>query len=719
MNRILIIEDNPDNMELARYLLEAHGYECVPATDGESGVQRARECKPDLVICDLQLPGMDGFQVLRELRGDASLHNMPVVAVTAYAMVGDRERVLAAGFDGYISKPLDPERFVGQVAGFLQASQPPPPTVAHVLVVDDRPVNAELLATVLTYYGYTVEHARDGIEALERIAARRPDLVITDLLMPNLDGEALCLAVRANPSLAGLPLVIHTASYRSRQARQVADRVGVRWVLAKPSEPSEIISVVREALGYDATGKVVAELPQSSDASGATDLSGLQERNVRLTGLLADAMSIAEVQQQTIARHITRDAGAVGARLDSMVNLALQMSWERDPRVLLETFAFALQDLLSARYVGVVAMPAGGGAPETVLRGLDAATREAVAGAVAGCGAARALMGMEGTHSRMIVAASRGDFTGLPDAHPAVHNLLACVIMSRDREAGWLYAADRLGDEGFGSDDERLLVALAALAGTFWGGLAAMAELDQRVAERTQELEAANAELETFSYAVSHDLRAPLGAIDGFSKALREKFGDALPPGALRYLDRIQVNAEVMGHLIEDLLDFARLSRASLHWRRVDLGQLVQDCLGEVQEELDTRGITVMRGPLPSLDADPILLRQVFANLVGNAVKYTRKQPHPVIEVGARVVGGEHLIFVRDNGAGFDMEAAASLFSPFKRLHNAAEFEGNGIGLAIVRQIVTRHGGRVWVDAKVGEGACFTFTLPAAVRGIA
>ncbi len=227
-------------------------------------------------------------------------------------------------------------------------------------------------------------------------------------------------------------------------------------------------------------------------------------------------------------------------------------------------------------------------------------------------------------------------------------------------------------------------------------------ELEQRVVERT-------AELESFSYSISHDLRAPLRAMGGYARMLQEDFEAQLPPEAMRKLERIHENANKMGQLIDGLLTFSRLSRQPLNKQRISPIGIVQRVLEELHSEQAERVIKIQIGHLPVCLADATLLQQVFANLISNALKYTRKREQAEIEIGWDEA--QRAYFVRDNGAGFDMQYAAKLFGVFQRLHRADEFEGTGVGLAIVQRIVNRHGGRIWAVAELDKGACFLFTL--------
>jgi PAS domain S-box-containing protein len=237
------------------------------------------------------------------------------------------------------------------------------------------------------------------------------------------------------------------------------------------------------------------------------------------------------------------------------------------------------------------------------------------------------------------------------------------------------------------------------------------ASLEARVASRTQELQMANQELEAFTYSVSHDLRAPLRAVDALAALLQQNHGTSLGPQGQEHLRLLRASTASMARLINDLLDFARTARQVPSRITVPTAALVRRCIEEFRTEIDARGIRVEVGELPPCNADPGLLRQVFVNLIGNAVKYTRRQPQPHIEIATRDEAGSTVFSVRDNGAGFDMRQADKLFAPFQRLHAASEFEGSGVGLAIVERIVRRHGGRVWAEGTRDVGASFHFTL--------
>ena len=285
--------------------------------------------------------------------------------------------------------------------------------------------------------------------------------------------------------------------------------------------------------------------------------------------------------------------------------------------------------------------------------------------------------------------------------------------------------------DGFDEEESRLL---AELAGNLEFGIVALRNklsllqhrqhLEELVATRTNDLEraiggltAANQELETFAYSVSHDLRTPLRAIDGFSNILLKDYADKLDAEGRRLLQVVRDGATRMGHLIDDILAFSRIGRQQLTASDTDMGKLVQDSLRELAPAMADRPIEVIVGALPHVHGDPQMLQRVWTNLLDNAIKYTGLKPNAVIEVGSFAEGSETVFFVKDNGAGFDMQYAEKLFGMFQRLHSSEQFPGTGIGLAVIKRIITRHGGRVWAEGKVGEGATFYVALPQAGVG--
>jgi len=238
-------------------------------------------------------------------------------------------------------------------------------------------------------------------------------------------------------------------------------------------------------------------------------------------------------------------------------------------------------------------------------------------------------------------------------------------------------------------------------------------ELEQRVKDRTAQLETANKELESFAYSVSHDLRAPLRHIDGFLELLKEKVGSALDEQGRHYMDATCDAAIKMGRVIDELLTFSRMGHHAMSLQQVGLEGLVREVIDELAPETSGRRIDWRIGDLPAVNGDASMLRIVLTNLIGNALKFTRPRETARIEIGSLPgQNAETVIFVRDNGVGFDMTYKDKLFGVFQRLHRVEEFEGTGIGLANVRRLITRHGGQTWAKGEVDQGAIFYFSLP-------
>jgi signal transduction histidine kinase len=272
------------------------------------------------------------------------------------------------------------------------------------------------------------------------------------------------------------------------------------------------------------------------------------------------------------------------------------------------------------------------------------------------------------------------------------------VLEKSNRDLEREVADRRRADEALQASENRLL--------------ALNAELEQRVAARTAQLEAANKDLEGFSYSVSHDLRAPIRAISGFASLLAEDHEGELNNEAKRKLGIIAGEADRMGRLIDDLLAFSRLGRKALEPAELDMNELARKAYERLSQADNSKKVELRLGSMPKAEGDRSLFEQVWINLLSNAVKFSSKKDAPLIEIGGLSEEHEHVYFVRDNGAGFDAKYQTRLFGVFQRLHHDHEFPGTGVGLALVHRIVTRHGGRVWADGKLDQGATFHFTLP-------
>ena len=309
------------------------------------------------------------------------------------------------------------------------------------------------------------------------------------------------------------------------------------------------------------------------------------------------------------------------------------------------------------------------------------------------------------------------DRVGIPEGHPPLTSFLGVPLEDQGKVIGMIAVANRVS--GYTVDNQQDMEALSVAFVEAINRQKAEekirnlnAELEQRVIDRTTQLESTNKELESFSYSVSHDLRAPLRSIDGFSQALLEEYGNKLEDTGKTYLERIRKATRRMGILIDDMLKLSRVTRTAFRHEPVDLSQMIRTIAKANQQNNPDRAVEVIIQEGITVQGDPYLMQIVLVNLLDNAWKFTSRTAHPRIEFGKTIKGGETIYFIRDNGVGFDMTYVGKLFGAFQRLHTSHEFTGTGIGLATVQRIIYRHGGRVWAEGEIGKGATFYFTLP-------
>ncbi len=576
--RILIIEDNPTNMELMVYLLTAFGYTPFSAYDGLSGIETAREVRPDLIICDVHLPKLDGYGVVAALKEDPELKEVPVLAVTALAMVGDRERLLSAGFDGYIGKPIEPDSFVSELEAFLPKSvapahapevEPPPAPAAHhageratILIVDDHVLNREFLITLLSYGGHRLIEASNGLDGLKMVKAEKPDLVISDILMPNMDGYEFVTRLHEDPATADLPVIFYTATYREREANKMAQSCGVRWVLPKPSDPDVILRTVHEALGITAQPAPVPEMAASGGENG---------RMFVIDNKVAEYLVEVESSSQVLSRLANHgDSGApardlvqmterlstslsslqaVSLRLTALIELGIELGAERDPEALIEIGCRVAQNICVSKYacIGVLADDSD------ELAYFASCGEKSQARVVVGTPRAGVLDTLLRERQPLRFNEVGGDprSIGLPQAHPPVHTFLGVPIVSRERVHGWLYLVDKLGGEGFSEVDERVAVTVSAQIAAAYENLQLYDEIKRHHAQLTADM--------TARIRLDEDLRRFRTAMDATADAIF-----LIDRSGMCFVDVNATACRMLGYEREDFLALGNASAGQL-----------------------------------------------------------------------------------------------------------------------------------------------------------
>jgi PAS domain S-box-containing protein len=630
---ILAVDDDPNSLKLLTDTLKAGGYRVRSAINGQLALRAAAKAPPELVLLDINMPGMNGFEVCQRLKTQPETRDTPIIFISALSETVEKVKGFELGAVDYVTKPYQREELLARVCTHLELYR-----LRHHLesIVELR--TAELRASEREFRSLA-EHTPDPIIRYDR-----------DCRCLYLNPVAGRIAGKPAESLIGATPADILPFAPEQAARLMA---GIRRVF----ENGEIGLVDLE---YNRDGKCI-------------------DYNVLL------APEYGPDGQATTMLSVMRDLTAI----------------RNVERLMTQFFAnvpgFAYTFRLSPE--GVYSFPfASPGV--SMLYGLKPEEL-------------------------------REEMTPLHSlAHPGDQPRIAAAIAesARTMTQFWVEFRVCLPDKPERWIEARSTPERSVDGGILWYGimldvterkraeqeiLRLNQELEKRVAARTAQLEAANKELEAFSYSVSHDLRVPLRAIEGFSSILLEDYNGRLEEDGQRCLNTIRQGAIHMSRLIDDILSFSRTSRQEIGTAAVDMTTLAHEVFDELRAAEPERNICLHIGELPIAQADRAMIRQVLANLLGNAIKFTRKVPEAVIEAGGAVEGPANVYWIKDNGAGFDMEYANKLFGVFQRLHSSDEFEGTGIGLAIVKRIVERHGGRVWAEGKVGEGATVHFTLSA------
>ena len=626
--RVLVIDDSVTFRKELKRSLEAAGYNVWEATTGEEGLALAAADRPDAVVVDGILPGIDGRTVVRRLKSDATLRSTPCLLLTAAEGTDDELRAFEAGADAYVRKSEDLGvilvRLAALLRGAIVAGGETNPSLLgpkRLLTVDDSITYLQELGSQLRQEGYDVVLAKSGEEALELLEVQPVDCILLDLIMPGLSGQETCRRIKQRVEWRNIPLVMLTAR-DDRDGMIEGINAGADDYIAKSADFDVLKARLR------------AQLRRKH----------FEDENRRIREQLVRRETEARFQRLTHSNIIGVILGDIGGRLTDANDTFLTM------------LGYSRAELESGK-----------------LRWDEQAPSE-----------------------------------WREQTKTAVEQL---------RSVG---SAIPYENEYFRKDGSRLatMVGLVLMEDSDTVVGFVLDRTEHRLAEEKLKryavaLEESNRELESFSYSVSHDLRAPLRHVQGYIELLtRETAASQLSDKAQRHLQTITDASIEMGQLIDDLLAFSRMNQITLHESHVGLDGLVQATVRDLETATQGRNIDWNIAPLPEVIGDPSALKQVLVNLIGNAVKYSRPRDPAQIEIGcAGEEDGRLILFVRDNGVGFDMQYAHKLFGVFQRLHRADEFEGTGIGLAIVQRVIARHHGRVWAEGTLDRGATFYFTL--------
>jgi two-component system, NtrC family, sensor kinase len=653
--RVLIVDDSLTvRMDLAD-AFSAAGFTALPcATLGEARAVLAAE-PVDVLVLDVMLPDGDGVELLREVRAAADT-GPAVLMLSAEAEVSDRIRGIQTGADEYVGKPYDVSYVVARARELVRVRVSPVPRGPTVLIIDDSPTARDVVRRALEQGGYDVLEAASGEEGLRVAASLRPDAVIVDFMLPGIDGGAVIRSLRLDAAMRSIPCLLLTAETDRGTELRALD-AGADAFLRKEDDADLLLA------------RLSATMRRAEGTAGRESASLLGPRKI-----LAIDDSNTYLQSLASALH--------GEGYD----VVLARSGEEALELLaVQSVDCILLDLL---------MPGIGG-HETCRRIKSAPVVRDIPLIMLTAVDDRAAM-LDG------LAVGADDYIAKSSELDVLRARVRAQIRRKQFE-----------DENRHIREELLRAELEAAEARAARELAEARQiLVDELEWKNAELQFKNDELESFSYSVSHDLRAPLRSIDGFSQVFLEDYGDALDDRGRDYLLRVRAAAHRMGTLIDDLLQLSRVGRAELRRERVDLSAVARQTVAELQR-LDTdRAVELVLADRVTAVGDPHLLRIVLDNLLGNAWKFTSKAVAPRIEFGVTREHGLPSYYVRDNGAGFDSAYAERLFKPFQRLHSTSEFPGTGIGLAIIQRIVSRHGGRCRAEGVQGEGATFSFTLP-------
>lgn len=729
---ILIVDDQKANIFALEHLLSAKNRQLLTAANGRDALQIALNKNVDLIILDVHMPEMDGFEVAQILRSNRRTENIPVIFATA---TNKEHKFVLKGYEegaiDYLYKPLEPEVVKAKVAVLLKLQLQKKELIEKNLILQRAELlinNCADIIAIIDAKTFKVEEVNKAFTTIlgytaEEVMNTHLDYFITNedrVLLQELkktEKEKLAFEIRIyckNRSIKWLQwkVVIKQGKWfvNARDITEVKEVEKVR---------NQLATVVRQSNDavylHDEEGKIISWNVGAEKMYGYSEGEALQMKvwNIipdyiqaesgEIISSISDGKKVQEVETKRVNRHgqlldvlfsasIIRDIAydqkfiAITERDITAQKIADEQLRESEKRFrnLFEKAPYPMwvYDLSTLDFLEVnqTAIANYGYTRDEFLsmKISDIRPKEDVV---------KLVEDVKQRHQD--VQTSNGWKHCLKDGRQIDVQIASHLINYKEHKAALVIAKDIT--ERIQAEEK-------------------IRQLNAELKNNLSQLEATNRELESFSYSVSHDLRAPLRALSGYSKMIEEDYADILDNEAKRLLGNIQQNSKRMGTLIDDLLAFSRLGRKEVQKSEINMNKLVQTVLNEINPAPQQATITLH--DLYPVYGDPSLLYQVCVNLVSNALKYSAKKEEPQIEIGSMDKNDEIVFYVKDNGAGFDMKYADKLFGVFQRLHNPQEFEGTGIGLAIVQRIVAKHGGKIWAEAKPNEGATFYFSIP-------
>ncbi len=605
---VLIVDDKPANIMALENLLEGNDRILLSATNGKDALTTTLNKEIDLIILDVQMPEMDGFEVAQILKSNKRTKDIPIIFASAekkehkFMMKGYEE----GAFD-YFFKPLDPEIVKAKVSVLLKVELQKKELIEKNLSLEKSALlinNSVDIIGIIDIATFKIEEINNSFSTILGYSIEEAQEAPLTFFLSN---EDRILVQKLSKT---------TKEQLSFETRIYCKDRSIKWLLW---------NIVVKYGKWFANARDVTEMKQVEKI-----------RNYVAT----------VVKQSSDAVYIHDDEGKI-------------ISWNEGAE---EIYGYSEKEVIKMKVWNIV--------PESKI-----------------------------TETEELISKV---FSG-----EKVQDIEAKRITKHGKLIDVLFSASMIIDES----TEKKAIAINEK------DITQQKIADERIRQlnadlqnNVTQLELTNKELESFSYSVSHDLRAPLRAINGYTKMIEEDYLKIMDEEQKRLFENIRSNAEKMGILIDDLLSFSRLGRKPVQKSKINTKEIVENVLNDIEKSTSYRA-SVKIHPLAPSNGDPALLNQVWTNLISNAIKYSSKKEHPEVEIGSIQSGEETIYYVKDNGAGFDMKYMEKLFGVFQRLHSESEFEGTGVGLAIVHRIITKHGGRIWAEAKVDEGAIFYFTI--------